>query len=361
VGYFDHRTGIGESVRCAARAALAAEIPVSLIQLKCGTLKRDPDTDFAGRLGETNPHLVNVFHIPIIEGQEVDRAHGPGFRQGKYNVAYWAWELEEFPSSWALQHRYFDEIWAPSRFAADAIAAKMPLPTLVMPHAVEFPIPQGSFRARFGLPENRFLFLFAFDLFSQTARKNPEAVIRAFLKAFPNGAAPAGLVIKTQGRVTQGEDFARLEALVRETPNCHLIAGTLSRAEILQLQASCDSFVSLHRSEGFGLSVAEMMYLGKPVISTDWSATAEFVTPQNGCPVEVALVTLERNYDVFPKGAVWAEPSVDHAAAYMRRLVEDPAWGAALGARAAADIRRRFSARAVGGRYRRRLDALHGW
>jgi len=152
-----------------------------------------------------------------------------------------------------------------------------------------------------------------------------------------------------------------LRAIAQQTPHCFLISQTLSRADVMRLQKSCDCFVSLHRSEGFGLSVAEAMYLGKPVISTNWSATAEFVTPQNGCPVEVELVTLEKNHDVYPKGSVWAEPDVDHAAAHMRKLAEDPAWAARLGAQAAADIRRRFSPKAVGELYRRRLEALHYW
>ena len=360
-GYFNHQTGIGESVRCAARAARAADIPISCIQLKCATLIRGQDTEFADRLVEDNPHLVNLFHLIPTQGQDVDRAHGPGFRKGKYNIAYWAWELEDFPSGWVSLHRYFDEIWAPSRFAADAIASKLPLPTLVMPHAIDFPIPEGNFRARFDLPENLFLFLFAFDLNSLSARKNPEAVIRAFQKAFSGASMPTGLVIKTQGAESNPEDFAQLQEIARETPRCFLISQTLSREDVIRLQNSCDCFVSLHRSEGFGLSVAEAMYLGKPVISTNWSATAEFVTPQNGCPVDVKLVTLEENHGSYSKGSIWAEPDADHAAALMRKLAQDPAWGARLGAQAAADIRRRFSPKAVGELYRRRLEAFHYW
>jgi glycosyltransferase involved in cell wall biosynthesis len=360
-GFFDHPTGIGESVRCAARAAQAADIPISCIQLKCTTEIRGQDTEFSGRLVEDNPHLVNLFHLIPTQGQDLDRAHGSDFRKGKYNIAYWAWELEEFPSGWASLHRYFDEIWAPSRFAADAIASKLPLPTLVMPHAIDFPIPEGDVRARFDLPENLFLFLFAFDLNSLSVRKNPEAAVRAFQKAFSGSSMPAGLVIKTQGAEANPEDFAHLREIARQTPHCFLISQTLSRADVMRLQKSCDCFVSLHRSEGFGLSVAEAMYLGKPAISTNWSATAEFVTPQNGCPVEVELVTLEKNHDVYPKGSVWAEPNVDHAAAHMRKLAQDPAWAARLGAQAASDIRRRFSPKAVGELYRRRLEALHYW
>jgi glycosyltransferase involved in cell wall biosynthesis len=116
--------------------------------------------------------------------------------------------------------------------------------------------------------------------------------------------------------------------------------------------------VSLHRSEGFGLAVAEAMYLGKPVISTDWSATSEFVNASNGCPVRAPLVTLERNHGPYAKGSTWADPDPAHAAEPMRRLFADPALCARLGAAARATIESRFSPAAIGTRYRRRLEVI---
>jgi glycosyltransferase involved in cell wall biosynthesis len=116
--------------------------------------------------------------------------------------------------------------------------------------------------------------------------------------------------------------------------------------------------VSLHRSEGFGLAVAEAMYLGKPVISTDWSATSEFVNASNGCPVRAPLVMLDRNHGPYAKGSTWADPDPAHAAEYMRRLFLDPALGAALGAAARTTIESRFSPAAIGTRYRRRLEVI---
>jgi len=135
----------------------------------------------------------------------------------------------------------------------------------------------------------------------------------------------------------------------------------LSRTGIYELEAACDCFVSLHRSEGFGLAVAECMYLGKPVISTDWSATAEFVTADNGCPVRAPLVTLDRNHGPYAKGQTWAEPDVGHAAEWMQRLCADRALCARLGAAARATIERDFSPATIGARYRRRLEAIAGW
>jgi glycosyltransferase involved in cell wall biosynthesis len=116
--------------------------------------------------------------------------------------------------------------------------------------------------------------------------------------------------------------------------------------------------VSLHRSEGFGLAIAEAMYLGKPVITTDWSATAEFVNGTNGCPVRARLITLDRNIGPYGKGQTWADPEVDHAAAEMRRLADDTALRHRLGVAARTTIEERFAPAVIGARYRRRLEAI---
>src|SRR5581483_823735 len=108
-----------------------------------------------------------------------------------------------------------------------------------------------------------------------SARKNPRAAIEAFRQSGLAGRG-AGLVIKVQNVAGNEADFSALQQSVRDLPDTSLITETLARAEIYALEAACDVFVSLHRSEGFGLAVAESMYLGKPVIATDWSATAEY-------------------------------------------------------------------------------------
>jgi glycosyltransferase involved in cell wall biosynthesis len=303
---------------------------------------------------------VNVFHLDAPQSEEIDHHHGRGFRTGHYNVGYWAWELPEFPDGWVAHHRFFDEIWCPSEFTRAAIAAKVPKPVLAMPHAIDFPVPPGDPRPRFALPPRTFLFLFVYDLNSTQERKNPHAVIAAFRRAFSAGG-PVGLVIKTHNAGRNPGALAELQAGLQDLPNAHLISDTLSRTGVYELQQACDCFVSLHRAEGFGLNIAEAMFLGKPVIATDWSGTAEFVNAANGCPVTYRLVTLDRDHGPYSSGQTWAEPDIEHAAHWMRRLAEDEALRARLGAQAAADIRRLFSPLAVGRRYRRRLDMLLLW
>ena len=363
VGWYRAELGVGESVRCAARAAAAAGVPHALVPLKLYCKAAQGDHSFDDRLSDANPYPVNVIHIDAPQSRDIDHHHGDTFRRGKYNIGYWAWELPEFPDGWVRYCDYVDEVWAPSRFARDAIAAKAPVPVLAMPHAIEFNLPSVSDpRALFDLPRDRFLFLFIYDLHSYQERKNPQAVLRAFRHAFgAHGRRDAGLVIKVHGLHGNERDIAALREEIARLDGCTLIAGTLPRERIYLLQHACDCFVSLHRSEGFGLAVAESMYLGKPAISTDWSATAEFVNSGNGCPVNHRLIELTENHGPYTKGQIWADPDIEHAAWHMRRLVADRALCAYLGAAAAASIRAGFSPARIGRLYADRLRAMALW
>jgi glycosyltransferase involved in cell wall biosynthesis len=361
-GFLTADLGIGESARCMARAADAAGLPVALIDLKLACKNRRGDLSFQDRLQDGHPYPVNVVHLDPPASRDLDHHH-PGLRRGKYNIGYWAWELPEFPDAWLPACDYFDEIWCPSDFTREAIAFKVPLPVLTMPHALAFTAPAESpaaLRARFRLPAEPYLFLTLFDLNSYAERKNPAAVLAAFRQSGLAGAG-AALVVKVQNAAGNPREMAALEAAVRELPGTVLISQTLERAEVYALEAACDCFVSLHRAEGFGLAVAECMRLGKPVISTDWSATAEFLHPGNGCPVRAPLVVLDRHHGPYARGQVWADPDPADAARWMRALHADRALGARLGAAAQATIAGRFAPAVIGARYRRRLEAIAGW
>ncbi len=359
-GFLTADLGVGESARCMVRAADAAGIATALVPLKLHCRNRLGDATYAARLQDTNPYPVNVVHIDPPASRDIDHHHGPGFRAGKYNIAYFAWELPEFPDAWLPSLDFYDEVWCPSDFTREAIAMPSPLPVMTMPHTISFPRPAGSpaqLRARFGLPTEPFLFLTLFDFNSYAIRKNPQAVVAAF-RAAGLAAAEAGLVIKVQNAAANPGDFAALQEALRDLPGAIVIAETLARGDIYALEAACDCFVSLHRSEGFGLAIGESMFLGKPVISTDWSAPAEFVSAENGCPVRWRPMTLDRSYGPYGKGSTWADPDPSHAAEWMRRLAADRGLAARLGAAARVTMETRFSPAVIGARYRKRLEAI---
>lgn len=360
VGFHLADLGVGQSARCMVAACDAVNLPVAVVPLKLNCKNQHGDLTLQERLTDENPHPLNIVHIDAPASRDIDHHHGPAFRAGKYNIGYWAWELPEFPNAWLPHAKYFDEIWTPSNFVRDSVAAKLRQSVHTMPHAIEFERPVGDFRSKFRLPPRKFLFLFVYDLNSYSERKNPRAVLRAWKKAFGTGG-DTGLVIKVQNKADNHDDWVNLEEEVRDLPGAVLMSETLKRTEVYELQSACDCFVSLHRSEGFGLSVAECMYLGKPVISTDWSATAEFVNGENGCPVKFQLINLEKNIGPYDKGQIWADADVDHAAWLMTKLAGDPALCERLGAAARRTIKERFAPTVIGHRYRRRLDAIATW
>ncbi len=361
VGHFLSEHSIGDAARGSVRAADAAGVHVCPVRLRIPLTSRQCDETVKARLAVGLTHPVSLYHIYVPETEEIEANHGSGFMRGRYNIAYWAWETREFPEDWVRHARRFDEIWSPSRFATEAIQMRVPVPVLTMPHVIEFPTSAGGdFRAKFGLPERLFLFLFVFDLNSLAARKNPEAVVEAFRWVVSKNPA-TGLVLKTHNVSRNAAESARLREKIAGLPNVFLIDRTLARHQVYELMTCCDAFVSLHHAEGFGLCVAEAMFLGKPAVSTDWSATAEYVTPRNGFPVRYRLTRLKDHVGEFVRGTEWAEPDVEHAAWCMGQLAADPQLCATLGAQAARDVRELFSAAAVGRRYVQRLESILFW
>lgn len=360
VGFLTADLGVGESARCMVRAAEAAGLPCSLVPLKLNCLNPLGDMTYAARLRAENPLGVNVIHVDPPAARDIDHHHGPGFRRGKYNIAYFAWELPEFPDAWVESLDYFDEVWCPSDFTRAAVAAKSPWPVLTFPHAVAFDRPaesKAALRARLGLPAGDFLFLSLFDLNSYAARKNPEGALAAFAQSNLAGQG-VRLVVKVHNAGANAADLEGLRRAAAAQPAIVLLTETLSRTDTYALEAACDCLITLHRSEGFGLVVAECMYLGLPVIATDWSATAEYLNRDNGFPVRCTEVTLERNYGPYMKGSVWADPDIAHAADLMRQVAGDEGLRLRIGAAARRTIEERFSPARIGAMYRRRMESI---
>ena len=279
-------------------------------------------------------------------------------REKVYRIAYWAWELETVPDEWVKAAELVDEIWSPTAFVANAMRSRMPCPVYHMLPGVEAgPVQQVS-RKHFGIPEDDFVFLFMFDLHSQLHRKNPLGVYRAFREAFRHDDR-ASLLIKTSGGDIHTSDLKTL----RETiygPKVVLYDGLMTRAEAYGLIDMADCFVSLHRSEGFGLGLAEAMLMGKPVIATGYSGNLDFMNTDNSLLVDYALVEINEDRPIYSRGNVWAEPSVERAAAYMREVYDGPEEARARAERARPGIARLLSLEAAGRRMRTRLEQIVG-
>ena len=277
-------------------------------------------------------------------------------RPGVYRIAYWAWELESVPDEWILAAELVDEIWAPTQFVAKAMRARMPRPVFQMLPGVEVGPLEEMRRASFRIPEDHFVFLFMFDLHSQLHRKNPGAVVRAFKTAFRADDA-ATLVIKTTGGDIHTADLAELQRIA-QGPNIVLIEENVSRAQAYGLIAMADCFVSLHRSEGFGLGLAEAMLLGKPVIATGYSGNLDFMNRENSLLVDYQITQIGEDRPIYTRGNFWAEPSAEQAASYMREVYERPDHARERAARAQPETEKLLSLDAAGERMRKRLHEI---
>jgi glycosyltransferase involved in cell wall biosynthesis len=199
-----------------------------------------------------------------------------------------------------------------------------------------------------------------YDFHSYQYRKNPQAALAAFRQASAR-RNDVKLVIKTINGQHHPQARQDLQDSVSDLPNIIFIDEFFTRQQTWDLQACCDILISLHRAEGFGLAPAEMMYLGKPVVATGWSANTDFMTTENSFPVRYSLQPLAQAVGVYPAGPLWAEADVGHAAWCLSRLLDDPELRHQMGAKAAADISCQLSPQAVGALVRQRLRVLGYW
>ena len=288
---------------------------------------------------DVNVVCVNADRLPMV----MDRL-GTAFTNDRYTIGVWAWEVEEFPGHFRGSGGLVDEVWTCSAHARDAIAAGVDVPVHRVPPPV---LPRPSVprpRHELGLPDG-FTFLFCFDFFSVVDRKNPFGVIDAFCRAFVPGEGPH-LLIKSINGAAALADLERVRLHAAERDDVHVVDGYVSAVEQAALVAACDAYVSLHRAEGFGYTMAEAMLAGRPVVATGYSGNLEFMDDRNSVLVGYDLVPIGEGKDPYPAGSRWADPDLDEAAAAMRRLVDDPAGAAALGERARLDILRFHSAAA---------------
>jgi glycosyltransferase involved in cell wall biosynthesis len=275
-------------------------------------------------------------------------------RPGVRRVAVWYWELEELPREWAGQLGWADEVWAPTRFTADCFRKYVAVPVVPMLPGVELPLFKPRPRSHFGLPDDRFTFLFSFDMASVMERKNPLGLIAAFRRAFRSDDR-AHLVIKVSRGEKDPDSLTRLRSAAGD--GVTIIDEVMTREDALALLGCADCYVSLHRSEGLGLGMAESMLLGKPVIATGYSGNIDFMSPDAAHLVEYRRVPIVENLDPYPKGCHWAEPSVEHAAELMRLVYDRPDEARALGERAKLHAGRVLSVEAAGRRMADRLKA----
>jgi len=360
-GWLTSSLGLGEAARSVVRALDAQRVPVMPVH---GSFTFVPAFLERERFPFVHPRAapfrINLLCVtpPALPPFLADA--GPRFMRGRYAVGFWFWELSVVPPGWRSAFSLVDEVWAASdyvagnlRAAAALQAAQLPVTTMRLPVVVPRIL---HTRPELGLPGG-FLFLFMFDFHSAFERKNPLAVVESFRRAFGPGSG-ASLLIKCMNHDSDPANHARLLAAAARHPDVHVRAGYMSDDHKNALMAACDCYVSLHRAEGFGLTPAEAMYLGKPVVATGYSGNLEFMTGDNSYLVDYAMKRIEVDHPPYPPGGEWAEPDVDHAAQLMATVFARPDDAGRRAARGAADVRTHLSPERTGEAMRRRLQEI---
>lgn len=356
-GFFNAEIGFGEAIRNNLNALKKVGVPAKPINFNQNVRNRLNDT-LVSFEDNINNYPVNIVHLNIDAILSFIQEKSTDYFQGKYNIGYWAWEMEEFPDVYAEYFKFYDEIWTCSRYCLDSMSLKSPIPVVNIPHPID--IKQEDIDSAFetGLSEDCFNFLFVFDYNSLIERKNPIGLIDAYEKAFGLNNEKVKLVLKTSLSNQHGKSKKKVMDRIGNNTSIIYKEEMLRRPELLALMNKADCYISLHRSEGFGLTIAEAMALGKPVITTAYSGNLDFTHVNNSFLVKYKMLKHEVDLSVLPKNNYWSEPDTDHAAELMKFVFENQEHAAETGRKAKEDIQTYFSLEAIGNRMKTRLDII---
>lgn len=355
-GYLDAAVGVGEAARRYLGALRSVNVAVRARDVRLeGRDSAMTDVHWGGRFGLRGARF-NVLCLNPEQLLPYLASPGAPRQRGRLSVAAWSWEVDVLPAGWREASRRVDAIWACSEFTARQIAAGTDAPVVAMPH----PLANGSSAVARSpdLPAG-YRILVMFDYLSTIQRKNPVGAIEAYRSAFaPDDGVQ--LIVKSINGVHRSEHRSDVERAASGRQDIQLLDGTISGAQRDALMASCDCFLSLHRSEGFGLSLADAMAAGKPVIATAYGGNTEFMDAATAYLVPYRLTQVGPGCEHYPAEATWAEPDLAHAAAALRSVYEDREESTRRGAAGQAAVHRLLAPETIGRRMLESLAAVAG-
>lgn len=359
IGYNEAALGLGESFRNMLRALDLAGMRFSIHPFNWNVETRRIGPFLESRYDFEGVYDINVIYVGPDQTRYVAQQLSKQVNGARYNILRTYWELPLAPAAWAEPLELFDELWVPNAFVADAFRPIFKGAITTVPVCINVERCDKFTRGHFGLEDDVFYFLFSFDYYSGTARKNPLGVVQAFIYAFPDFTAKVGLIVKSNSPETLNSTTSRLLSNFEKIDRrITYVNRSLGRDEMLSLLSVCDCYVSLHRSEGFGVGMAEAMALGKPVLGTDFSGNREFLNAETGFPVSCAVRSLVAGEYLQGEGQTWAEPDLETAMDLMRLIVDNPGERERRAARGRRELEERYSAAAIAKAVEGRLIAI---
>ena len=349
-------TGLGQSMRYVSEILDNAGIPNLIYNYYVPPGMNMTDHSCDDKIEDCLRYNINIFHINASEMASAYMDLGKEVFDGHYNIGFWLWEMEDFPSEWMPVLNLVDELWVPSDFEQKIFSKLTGKPVVTVPYPVKAPVDERFSREYFGLPDDKFIFLMMYDGGSCAERKNPDKVIESFKAAFGPKEKDVALVVKL--KENSDKDIEDIKNLTRGYDNIYFLDRNMTRTEVNSLIKCVDVYVSLHRAEGFGLTCAEAMVVGTPVIATGWSATTQFMDKDSACMVDYEMVTIDKDIPPFKKGYRWAEADKDQAAGYMRRLFDDKEFYDIMKANACAHVKEKLSMEKCAETVKNRMDYI---
>jgi glycosyltransferase involved in cell wall biosynthesis len=349
IGPVSGNAGLAVTARNVVRVLVQRGYPVAVLDVDPGLGRGGHDLTYQPLMVKSQnelPYAVNLSVLSITALPDFVIERPALMRSDALNAGCFVWELAVLPRVWKEALQFFDVLVAESDFIRSTFEnALSNVPTVSVVHPLALPRNVHPNRRHFNIPNDAVVFVCIVDPTSDPERKNPFGAIDAFRSAFRDHDQTR-LVVKVNNATHNGSAhplLPKIRAHCRSLPRIHLIEENLTYAEVLSLYASCDVFVALHRSEGLGLGPLEAMALGKPVIATGWSGNMTYMDHCNACLVRYKLIPAAGSLSVYTReflgtDALWADPDLGHAAAWMKRLANDPELRVQIGRRAAESI-----------------------
>ncbi len=359
VGAFRSESGLGQAARSTLQALRLLERPFSHIDISDKHPSRNSIDMGLGWETHGVRGDLSILHTNAHETLHLGLLGPLRYRLGgRYNAAMWFWESAVVPDDNRPAFHLVDELWLASTYLADVFGQYARVPTHVVGLPAELPEVEHVDRSRYSWAPTELVFLYVFDALSSYGRKNPGKALGAFVDAFAPDFDDVRFVMKVSNLNKFPDMQAEILGLAEQYPAITVIDSYLTRPEVMHLMAAADVYVSLHAAEGFGLTLLEAMALGTPVICTGYSGNMDFTTAENSWLVDYRMMATAQQHGPYPKGAVWASPDVDHAAALMRQIAADRGSVAEKAAVAVADARITASLEAYASRIDRQIRRI---
>lgn len=355
LGFFTAEHGVGEAARTFVTTLRSVGVPINTINYT----DTESRTEHFFVTDDVSQHRTLFLSINADHLVAARNILGDHFFHDRYVISQWFWELEQAPTWYEPAWPLVDELWAPTRFIETML--KKSAPAEITIRHIPLPITKSVIdpsitRPQLGI-DGRYLFLFVFDMMSVMKRKNPLGLISVYTKAFQESDG-AQLVIKTMNGDKRPEDKELLLAAAQGRSDITVIDEYFTRIEASTLISLADCYVSLHRSEGLGLTMSEAMSHGVPVIATNYSGNLDFMTEQNSFLVPWSPVLVGTGAGGYDPVATWAEPDEQEAVRMLRFVYENQREARVRGAQAMMDIERGFSEQAAGAIMKSRLEEI---